>query len=320
MASGRKAAGVPVDVGMGAPVEIVRIGPGPIVMVTRRTESGSLTFEIEITRIGPADLMRLLQVINAADGLRDATAWAIGIGQWGWASEGLSRLPEASRAALQKWLDLRQAIRGEAEALNALKEAQQLAETSRFKEALTLLRKARDKQPGARVITWARRSVWEDLERWLETEMDASTRSGEEDEFAPPRRASGASVVGAAPKEEEKLDEKEIREGDTVSIRDLRQRPTAYHGQTIRVRFRSRGSIETPEPGRFTSTLIGEDGVIRVEFSEEGWRWFNNLPEYFDRSATRYVYGIFDAERETLKLLGRTRKIPLGGRRIEYGW
>jgi hypothetical protein len=113
----------------------------------------------------------------------------------------------------------------------------------------------------------------------------------------------------------------EAEEGETVFIRDLKQRPAAYHGKTVRLRFRTRGPIEEPGEGRFKTTLTADDGIIEVEFPEEGWRWVNSLPEYFfDRGSPRYVYGVFDAENEVVRLIGRTRRIPMGGRSVEYTW
>ncbi len=307
--SGGRAAGITIDGTPGITGEVIRLSEGNVVTVRHRLGEGTVTMDFDLMRLSDTDLERLFLTANGEVGPRDAAAWAIGQGQWRRATELLSRATGDDADFLRQWLEARQDTQREAAALRAFDDARTLVQASRFRDAQIILRRTRETTPKSQIISWVFRQEWAELERLIEEEI-ANTPSS-------PSPSPPPSVTPPPPADPTR---DQVSEGDTVFIRDLRQRPSTFDGKTIRLRFRNRGGIEAIDGGRFTTTLFSEDGEIRVEFPEEGWRWVNNLPEYFDRGTTRYVYGVFDANREVLQLIGRTRKVPLGGRSVEYGW
>lgn len=304
--AGTRAVGVRLEATPGFEGEIIVLSLTGVVTVGRRSGDHIIGRDIELLRLADADVERILRATLPESGPAIAAAWAISQGQYARAAELLARLEGDDAARLREWLQFRQSVQREALAAQMFADVRALVQNSRFREALTLIQRAKDAFGQTRLLGELRRAEWAELERVALEEAGSGQTASSETGAAPGGSASTGGELGD--------------ESDTVLIRDLRQRPNAYHGKTIRLRFRARGSIDKLEGNLYSSTLSSEDGVVEVEFPEEGLRWFNQLPEFIARAPSRFVYGVFDAEREVLTLVGRTRRIPLGSRNVEYSW
>ena len=305
MSSG-KPAGVRLEATPSVTGEVTDIAPDGMVSVRRAIGSGHGIVSVEWHRLQDPDIERLLRAALPDEWPLSAALWSVNAGQYARAAEALARVPEADAAAVRAWMELRQSVQRESAAARMLEEARALLQASRFPEALALLDRGRETFADTQTLLWARAELWKELRDVAASEGEAPTV-----EAAPP---SAPTPPSPKPSPDDPDD------GDTVTIRDLRQKPTAYHEKTIRLRFRVRGSVEEAAGGWYRSTLGGDDGVVEVEVPEAGLRWFNSLPEFMFRSRSTYVYGVYDANREVLRLIGRTRRIPLGARNVEYGW
>ncbi len=307
VAGGARAVGVRLEATPGFVGEVSALSANGVVTVTRKIGEIVGGVDVELLRLADADIERILRVAAPELWPASAAAWAIAQGQFGRASEALARVEGEEGAFLKSWLGVRQQVQREASALQTLADARVLIQANRFRDALARLQRGREALADTRVVSLARSAEWAELERLAADELAREPATPPVVAPAPPTPApGGADETGD--------------EGDTVQIRDLRQRPAAFHGKTIRLRFRTRGSVELIGGGRYSSTLSSEDGVVQVEFPEEGLRWFNQIPEYTFRARTGIAYGVYDAERDVLTLIGRTRRIPIGSRNVEYSW
>lgn len=304
--AGARAVGLRLDATPGFEGEIILLSLTGVVTVGRRSGDHIVGRDIELLRLADADVERILRATLPENGPLIAVSWLISQGQYSRAAELLSRLEGDDAGRLREWLQLRQNVLREALAAQMFAEVRTLVQNSRFREALALIQRAKDAVSQTRLLGELRRAEWAELERVVVEEIEAGQTTPSDAAAS----SGGSPATGADGGEE----------SDTVLIRDLRQRPDDYHGKTIRLRFRARGEIEKTDDNRYFSTLSSEDGVVEVEFPEEGLRWFNQLPEFIARAPSRFVYGVFDAEREVLTLVGRTRRIPLGSRNVEYSW
>lgn len=307
VAGGARAVGVRLEATPGFAGEVSAISATGAVTIDRRIGDIVGGVDIELLRLADADVERILRAAAPEIWPASAAAWAIAQGQISRAAEAVARVGGEDAARLAAWLELRQRMQREAAAAHTLADARSLIQANRFRDALALLQRGREALADTRVFGSARRAEWTELERLAAEEVSRAPASPPVAVPAPPAPPPvGGEDIGD--------------EGDTVLIRDLRQRPAAYNGKTIRLRFRTRGPVENMGGNRYSSTLSSDDGVVQVEIPEEGLRWFNRLPEFAFNAPSRFAYGVYDSEREVLTLIGRTRRIPLGSRNVEYSW
>jgi len=307
VAGGPRAVGVRLEATPGFVGDVSALSATGVVTIDRRIGDIVGGVDIELLRLADADVERILRAAAPEIWPASAAAWAIAQGQFSRAAEAMARIGGEEAARLKAWLELRQRMQREAAAAQTLTDARWLVQANRFREALALLQRGREALADTHVFGTARRAEWTELERFAAEEAGRAPATPPAAVPAPPTPPPGGGEdVGD--------------EGDTVLIRDLRQRPAAYHGKTIRLRFRTRGPVEVIGGNRYSSTLSSDDGVVQVEIPEEGLRWFNRLPEFAFNAPSRFAYGVYDSERDVLTLIGRTRRIPLGSRNVEYSW
>lgn len=136
-----------------------------------------------------------------------------------------------------------------------------------------------------------------------------------------PSRTTGDAGSGA-PAAPDSPDDWESSSIEQRSVSELIGRTQQFDGRIIRVRFRHRGSIAEAGAGMYATEIAFDTSTIRVEFAQEGFSWFrNSVPQGFGtENPIRVVYGIVDARRKSVRLIGRTLKKGDGTGPNEFLW
>ncbi len=210
-------------------------------------------------------------------------------------------------AELRAWQADWSARLREMAALRYLREAQQLTVASRFIDADARLRLLRERLADTEVVARHYAGDLAALEAAVQGEIQAP---------APPPTLP-------APEPEPDPDPEPDPENDdfaALDLGELARNLRDYDGRRVRFRIHYRTPITTVEPNRHRCHLGGREGMIEVEFPEEGHRFIRNLPVFSARGPGRLVYGVVDADRNLVVLIGRTRRIPMGPHPVEYVW
>ncbi|MCF7837409.1 MAG: hypothetical protein K9N49_02165, partial [Candidatus Marinimicrobia bacterium] len=103
--------------------------------------------------------------------------------------------------------------------------------------------------------------------------------------------------------------------------RDVEDQMREWHGQLVRLRFTGRGDLQRLEeqPGYAEVVLWDRRGGMRCLLPALGLSWIRDIrPYHADRR--RSVYGVVDAHRGVLRLIGRTQKTQMGNQPTLYSW
>ncbi len=288
---------------------------GSKITLSRRLGEGTAQVDHDLYRLGAQDLLSLFQGADAAGFPVHAARFLLGEAQFAAVD---SYLLQARAAGLEcedlvTWLKEWQQVVLNVRADRAVDDIKAKVVDSQFRIAGDLLASALQTYGESDIVQWARRA---EIER-----LGALIR-GEIGEAAPvvPEPVKPTTKPGAEPPEGSgDVDTSNIEQ---FNVSELLGRMRQLDGRVVRLRFRYRMSISEAGPGVYRTDVGLDSSSIAVEFSQEGYRWFRNSvsQSYGSDNPIRIVYGIVDAKRQSVRLLGRTMKRRIGGQGDEFSW
>lgn len=288
---------------------------GSKITLSRRLGEGTAQVDHDLYRLGAQDLLSLFQGADPAGFPLHASRFLLGEVQFASVD---SHLLQARAAGLEcedlvAWLKEWQQVVLNVRADRAVDDIKAKVVDSQFRAAGDLLATALQSYGESDIFQWARRAEIARLGTLIRDEIG---------EAAPvvPEPAKAAPKPGAEPPEGgDAVDTSNIEQ---FNVSELLGRMRQLDGRVVRLRFRYRMSIAEAGPGVYRTDVGLDSSSIAVEFSQEGYRWFRNSvsQSYGSDNPIRIVYGIVDAKRQSVRLLGRTMKRRIGGQGDEFSW
>lgn len=282
------------------------------VTLSRKLGEGFAQVDYDLGLLSAQDLATLIQTADPKGPL-NAAAFLIAEGQFQAADTVIRRLTDAGAAATaeQQWLTDWQTAVMNVRADRAIDDVRARLQESQFHEASELLENARMTYGRTDILQWVRAEEIARLEKLIADEMSGNTPPPDAAPTPGPKKDPATPDVAAPAADDiEQLTVNEI----VGRMRQLDQR-------LVRIRFRYRGPITDAGPNLYTTELSMDGESVRVEFSQDGYRWLkNSVGQYQGDSPQRIVYGIVDGPRRTVKLIGRTRKNKLGNMGYDFTW
>jgi serine/threonine-protein kinase len=276
---------------------------GSKLTLARRLGEGSAQVDHDLYRLGSQDLLDFFQVCDPARFPLHAARLMLGEAQFTAVDAYLMKARAANLdcADLVAWLKDWQQVLLNIRADRAVDEIKARVQDSQFRAAGDLLASALQTYTESDIVRWARRDELQRLDALIRGE------TGESPAAAPgPATGETADLSGI----------------EQFNVSELISRMRQLDGRVVRVRFRYRSAIDEAGPGNYATNLGLDNSTISAAFAQEGYRWFRNSVSqgYGGDNPIRIVYGVVDAKRQSIRLLGRTLKRRIGGQGDEFSW
>lgn len=282
------------------------------VTLSRKLGEGFAQVDYALSQLSAQDLATLLQYTDA-HGPLNAAAFLVAEGQFTAADTVVRRIAAVGTDVRmeQQWLTDWQTAVMNVRADRAIEDVRSKLQDSQFRDAADLLENARTTYGRSDIFQWARADEIARLDKLIADETSGgATKPPPEATPGPKRDTPAAPPPDAGADDIEQLSVAEL----SGRIRQLDQR-------LVKIRFRYRGTIADAGPNLYSTELSMDGESVRVEFSQDGYRWLkNSVAQYQSDSPQRIVYGIVDGQRRTVKLLGRTRKTKMGNMGYDFQW
>ncbi|MCX7817692.1 MAG: serine/threonine protein kinase [Kiritimatiellae bacterium] len=290
---------------------------GTRVIVSRRLGEGTAETDHDLLRFSQQDILDLLRAADEAHFPLNAARFLLAEGQFAAvemqlaAAQRISLPTEDLTAWLADWRRIVLNIRAD----RAVDDVKAKVEARDFDAAAESLAAATPAYRDTDVFQWGRAAEIAALDAAIRTFAKAPT--GES--LAPVSTPKTARSETPAP--DTPADSVDTSDIEQVNVSELTSRLRELDGRVIRLRFRFRGPISETGPGMYVTDLGMDSSTIRVEFSQEGYRWFRNSvgTGFALDQPIRVAYGVVDARRQVVRLLGRTMKRRIGGQ-DEFFW
>jgi len=313
-ANSRELSGRPILNTPGVSGDVLAIR-GSKITLSRRLGEGTAQVDHDLYRLGSQDILGLLQAADAGAFPLHAARFLLGEAQFGSVD---SHLLQARSAGLEcedlvQWLKEWQQVVLNVRADRAVDEIKAKVVDSQFRAAGELLATAVQSYGDSDIFRWARKTEIARLGVLIRNE------TGEDVPATPEPEKPAVKPGPAAPDPGDAGDAANIEQ---FNVGELLGRMRQLDGRVVRLRFRYRMSISEAGPGVYRTDVGLDSSTIAVEFSQEGYRWFRNSvsQSYGGENPIRVVYGIVDAKRQSVRLLGRTMKRRIGGQGDEFSW
>lgn len=289
---------------------------GNRVSVSRRLGEGTAETEHDLFRLSQQDLLDLLRAADEAHFPLHAAKFLLGELQFAavdmqiMAAQRISLGTDEILAWLTDWRRVAMNIRAD----RAVDDVKAKVEARQFDTAAQSLAAAIPAYQDTDVFQWGRAAEI----AALDSAIKALSRPVIE--TAPPI-ATGRTAQPEKPSAETSGDSTDSADVEQVNVGELAARFRELDGRVIRLRFRYRGTISEVSPGMYATDLGMDSSTVRVEFSQEGYRWFRNSVSsgFALDQPIRVAYGVVDARRQVVRLVGRTMKRRIGGQ-DEFYW
>lgn len=295
--------------GVAGTVSGVRAGK---ITLSRRLGEGFAQVDYALTQLSAQDLATLLQYADARGPL-NAVAFLVAEGQFTAADTVIRRIAAAGSDVRteQQWLSDWQTAVMNVRADRAVEDVRGKLQDSQFRDAADLLETARTTYGRTDIFQWVRAEEIARLDKLIADETSGGATKPPPEATPGPKRDTPA-----APPPDAGADDIE-----QMSVAELSGRIRQLDQRLVRIRFRYRGTISDAGPNLYSTELSMDGESVRVEFSQDGYRWLkNSVAQYQSDSPQRIVYGIVDGQRRTVKLLGRTRKTKMGNLGYDFQW
>ncbi len=291
------------------------------ILLSRRFGEGVAEVEVELARLSPSDWLDLLR---AADESRfPVLAARFLLGELNFAAAE-TQIAAARRAGmptddLERWLADWRSTAMNIRANRAVDDMLAKVASGELAAAGESYRAAVTSYADTDVFRWGRVEDLERIRAAVASVFHTSELPPLTNTTATPRTVATATT--SAPTAQPAIAEPDISDIEIVTPAALIGRMRELDGRVVRLRFRYRSSISEVNPGVY-ATELGMDGYsVRVEFPQEGYRWIRNsvsTAAALDPSL-KVAYGVIDARRQVVRLLGRTMKRRIG-RPDEFAW
>ncbi len=285
---------------------------GTRVIVSRRLGEGTAETDHDLLRFSQQDILDLLRAADEAHFPLHAARFLLSELQFAAvdmhiaAAQRISLPTDDLAAWLADWRRIALNIRAD----RAVDDVKAKVAAGEFDAAAESLSAAVPAYQGTDVFEWGRAAEI----AALDATINALSRPTPEP--APTEPATTGKVAQPVkPAESAPTDTASAADIEQLNVGELVSRLRELDGRVVRLRFRYRGTISEIGPGMYATDLGMDSATIRVEFSQEGYRWFRNSVStgFALDQPIRVAYGVVDARRQTIRLLGRTMKRRIGG-------
>lgn len=291
---------------------------GTRVIVSRRLGEGTAETDHDLLRFSQQDILDLLRAADEAHFPLHAARFLLGELQFAAvdmqiaAAQRISLPTDDLAAWLADWRRIAMNIRAD----RAVDDVKAKVEARELDAAAESLAAALPAYQGTDVFEWGRAAEI----AALDAAIKALARPAPEAAPTPPA-STGKVAQATKPPESAPTDAVDTADIEQVNVGELASRFRELDGRVVRLRFRYRGTISEVGPGMYATDLGMDSSTVRVEFSQEGYRWFRNSVStgFALDQPIRVAYGVVDARRQTVRLLGRTMKRRIGGQ-DEFYW
>ncbi len=313
-ANSRSLSGRPILNSPGVVGDILAIR-GSKITLSRRLGEGTAQVDHDLYRLGAQDLLGLIQASDPTHFPLNAARFMLGEAQFAGVDGYLVQARAASLECedLVTWLKDWQQIVLNVRADRAVDEVKAKVVDSQFQAAGDLLVTAAQTYADSDIFQWARRTELQRLSALIREELGEPPAPMPAPEKTPAAPGSGKADP------EDSMDTSNIEQ---LNVGELNGRMRQLDGRVVRLRFRYRMTISEAGPGVYATDVGLDNSTITVEFSQEGYRWFRNSvsQSYGVENPIRVVYGVVDAKRQSVRLLGRTMKRRIGAQGDEFSW
>jgi len=294
---------------------------GSRVIVSRRLGEGTAETDHDLLRLSQQDILDLLRAADEAHFPLHAARFLLAELQFAAVDMQIAAAQRISLPTdeLTAWLDDWRRIAMNIRADRAVDDVKAKIEARELEAAAESLAAAVPAYQNTDVFQWGRAAEIESLR----AAINALASPSEVVPATPPPSATTTGKVAQTvkPPEPPRTEGPEGADIEQLNVGELAARLRELDGRVVRLRFRYRGTISEVGPGMYATELGMDSSTIRVEFSQEGYRWFRNSVStgFALDQPIRVAYGVVDARRQTVRLLGRTMKRRIGGQ-DEFYW
>ncbi len=282
------------------------------ITLARRLGEGTAEADYDLLRLSAQDLVDLLRAADETHFPLNAARFLLGEMQFAAVDAHLANAQRIGLPAdeLTAWLKDWRSIALNVRADRAIDEIGARVEAGDLTGAASSLEAAVPAYAQTDVFQWGRAAEIEALRARIQNRQPPLP--------ADPAVAKPGPGPAARPASSDDVDAADVEQ---VNAGELAARMRELDGRIIRLRFRYRTTISETGPGMYGTDVGVDSATVRVEFSQEGYRWFRNSVNagYVLDQPVRVAYGVVDARRQVVRLLGRTMKRRLGGP-DEFAW
>ena len=294
---------------------------GGRVTVMRRLATGTAQYDVELARVSDAEVGALLQALDAPQHPLNLARFLAASVQFDAATAQAERASSAGLPAddIKAWIaEWARAVRN-VQADRMLDDIKTLTVNSRYAEADAQMKRLKNMFADSDIVQWGRTAEIASLDELLERMAGVVMPDGTTSSTG---AVAGTTSDPATPATGEDLD----TSADIVTLtpEELTEGIGRYDKKIVRLRFRFRSDI-VRELGGQSRTEIGMQAQIpglKVVFPTDAVKWFQGVSRVISAAdnRVRVVYGTVDAQTQTVRLLGRTRKAQMGGLGSEFSW